>query len=220
MTVALTGAPAPAAVDGRPVPHAAVVEVPDGAQIALAAPAVGLRTYLAVRGGIRADRVLGSCSTDTLSGVGPPALEPGDLLDVGPPPATFPTVDAAPVPPPVPGQAVLDVLPGPRTAWVGGLAALTDRDWVLGPDSDRVGLRLDPAGEPVARVAAYRDSELPSEGMVRGAVQLPPAGRPVVFLADHPVTGGYPVVAVLTDAAADVAAQLRPGQPVRLRARG
>ena len=51
--------------------------------------------------------------------------------------------------------------------------------------------------------------------MVRGAVQVPPGGQPVVFLADHPVTGGYPVVATVCDADVDLAAQIRPGQGVR-----
>ena len=60
-------------------------------------------------------------------------------------------------------------------------------------------------------------TELPSEGMVPGAIQVPLSGRPVVFLADHPVTGGYPVIAVLSTAAVDLAAQLRPGRPVRFR---
>ncbi len=224
VTIALTGAPAPVTVDGRPVPHAAVVELPDGAELALGTPATGLRTYLAVRGGLLADPVLGSCSTDTLSGVGPPALGAGDVLAVGRAPTTFPTLDAAPLPGAGrtgAGASLLDLLPGPRSAWVGGLAALTGRDWVVGPRSDRVGVRLDPVGSAVTRVDAHRDAELPSEGMVRGAVQLPPDGHPVVFLADHPVTGGYPVVAVLVDAATDRAAQLRPGQGVRLRvARG
>jgi allophanate hydrolase subunit 2 len=81
-------------------------------------------------------------------------------------------------------------------------------------ESDRVGVRL--TGSRVQRTAAHREAELASEGMVRGAVQLPPGGEPVLFLADHPVTGGYPVVAVLTEASADRAAQLRPGEPVRL----
>jgi len=64
-------------------------------------------------------------------------------------------------------------------------------------------------------VRRAREDELPSEGLVRGAVQVPPSGAPVLFLADHPVTGGYPVVAVVLDADVDRAAQVRPGQRVR-----
>ncbi len=214
VTIALTGAPAPATVDDRPVPHAAVVELTAGAQVRLGTPMSGLRTYLAVRGGVEVDPVLGSRSTDTLAGLGPPPVRAGDVLAVGEAPASFPTVDHAPHPAATTGRATLELLPGPRTGWVGGLRALVGTTWVVAAESDRVGVRL--SGSRVERVAGHRDAELPSEGMVRGAVQLPPGGEPVVFLADHPVTGGYPVVAVLTEAAADRAAQLRPGEPVRL----
>ncbi|PKW27823.1 biotin-dependent carboxyltransferase family protein [Phycicoccus duodecadis] len=215
--VALTGAPAPATLDGRPVAHHALIDVPHGGLLSLAPPPVGLRTYLAVRGGIDVEPVLGSRSTDTLSGVGPPRVAPGDVLPVGRAPSTFPQVDAVAHRPPSPGPVRLAVLPGPRTAWVGGLGPLVAPAWVVGTDSNRIGLRLsDPRGAGVARVDRWRDAELASEGMVRGAVQLPPGGEPVIFLADHPVTGGYPVVAVLTEAASDRAAQLRPGDTVRL----
>jgi biotin-dependent carboxylase-like uncharacterized protein len=214
VTVALTGAVAPATVDGRPVPHAAVVEVPDGGELRLGTPARGLRTYLAVRGGVDVEPVLGSRSTDTLSGVGPPRVVPGQRLPVGLPPATFPTVDHAAGHPAHESPGALTLMPGPRSAWIGGVATLGATSWEVGHHSDRVGVRL--TGTPVNRVARHRDVELPSEGLVRGAVQLPPDGNPVVFLADHPVTGGYPVVAVLTEASVDRAAQLRPGETVQL----
>jgi biotin-dependent carboxylase-like uncharacterized protein len=222
LTLALTGAPAPASVDGRPVAHAALVDLPDGAVLVLGMPPAGVRTYLTVRGGIDVPPVLGSRSTDTLSGVGPPPVRAGDVLPVGDPGPAFPHVDhvasvdhraGAPAEP-----MVLAVLPGPRSAWVGGeggdLGGLLSSSWHVSRDSDRVGLRL--TGARVQRQERWRDRELPSEGMVRGAVQVPPGGEPVVFLADHPVTGGYPVVAVLTPSAADRAAQLRPGDVVRL----
>ncbi len=218
--VAVTGAVGPLAVDGRPAPHAGVLELRGGAELTLGAPTAGLRSYLAVRGGLDVPPVLGSRSTDVLSGLGPAPVRPGDVLPVGPAPTTFPHLDHAAVAPPASGEVVLDVLPGPRTSWVGGLGAVTQGGWVVGPDSDRVGVRLRPVGAPVQRLPEHAGDELPSEGMVRGAVQLPPGGEAVVFLADHPVTGGYPVVAVLTEASVDRAAQLRPGQAVRLRAVG
>ena len=220
LTVALTGAAAPAAVDGRPVAHAALVDLADGAVLSLGMPSAGLRTYLAVRGGIDVAPVLGSRSTDTLSGVGPPPVAVGDVLPVGEPGATFPQVDHAAHPQPSPQDAaVLEVLPGPRSEWVGGwadgdLGGLLSHAWQVSGESDRIGLRL--TGFRVERVDPWQEAELPTEGVVRGAVQVPPDGEPVVFLADHPVTGGYPVVAVLTASAADRAAQLRPGDPVRL----
>lgn len=217
-TVAVTGALAPATVDGRPVGHATLVELPDGALLSLGMPATGLRTYLTVRGGIDVDPVLGSRSTDTLSGLGPPPVRVGDVLTLGQPGGRFPHVDHSPAHAVPHGHgAALDVSPGPRCEWVGGwgghLGGLLAHGWVVGGDSDRVGLRL--SGARVERATRWRDVELPSEGLVRGAVQVPPSGEPVVFLADHPVTGGYPVVAVLTASAADRAAQLRPGEPVR-----
>lgn len=214
LTVALTGAHAPAHLDGRAVPHAAVVDLPHGAELRLGTPAAGLRTYLAVRGGLAVTAVLGSRSTDTLSGLGPPPVSAGDVLAVGAAPSAFPTVDHVPHPRHDEGTATLHVLPGPRTGWVGGLAALTGTRWEVGAESDRIGVRL--TGARVDRVPRHEGAELASEGVVRGAVQLPPGGQPVLFLADHPVTGGYPVVAVLTEAAADRAAQLRPGDRVRL----
>ena len=219
LTVAVTGAPAPASVDGRPVAHATLVDLPDGATLTLGMPATGLRSYLTVRGGIDVPPVLGSRSTDTLSGVGPPPVRVGDVLPVGEPGRDFPTVDHAAQPAQRDdATTVLEVLPGPRAAWVGGwasgLGGLLGVDRVVSGDSDRVGLRL--GGAPVQRDDRWVDAELPSEGMVRGAIQVPPGGEPVVFLADHPVTGGYPVVGVLTASGCDRAAQLRPGETVHL----
>ena len=228
LTVALTGAPAPATLDGRHVAHATLVDVPDGGVLSMGMPSAGVRTYLTVRGGIAVDPVLGSRSTDTLSAVGPPPVSVGDLLPVGDPGPGFPHVDHVAHPPHhvagaggeagAAGPEVLDVLPGPRSAWVGGwetdLGGMLSGSWHVSGHSDRIGLRL--SGSRVELIGAWRDVELPSEGIVRGAVQVPPGGEPVVLLADHPVTGGYPVVAVLTASACDRAAQLRPGDAVRL----
>ena len=214
LLVALTGAPCPADVDGRPVAHAAPVVLADGQVLTLGRPRAGVRTWLAVRGGVAVPPVLGSRSTDTLSGVGPPVLSAGDLLPVGPAPAAFPVVEVAPHRPVPEGEVVLDVEPGPRADWC-RLDDLETQLRTVSSRSNRVGIRLE--GKAIQRQPTYADRELPSEGMVVGAIQVPPGGEPVVFLADHPVTGGYPVVAVLTPEALARASQLRPGQPVRLR---
>ena len=209
--VAVTGAPVRVSVGGRPGPLSAPFTLPAGADLALGIPSAGLRSYLAVRGGVAVTPVLGSRSTDTLSGLGPAPLRPGDALPVGDLAGDEPVVDVAPVAPPA-DRPVLGVLPGPRRdrladdAW----ALLTSAEWVVGSDSDRVGLRL--TGPALRRVG---DGELPSEGLVPGAVQVPPDGAPVLFLADHPVTGGYPVLAVVRTADLPSAAQLRPGDRVR-----
>jgi allophanate hydrolase subunit 2 len=80
------------------------------------------------------------------------------------------------------------------------------------PQSNRVGMRLD--GTPLQR---SRQGELPSEGTVAGALQVPPEGLPVLFLADHPITGGYPVIAVVVDSQLDLAAQVPIGGRIRFR---
>jgi biotin-dependent carboxylase-like uncharacterized protein len=214
----VTGAPAPVVLDGRPVGCEALVRIPQGSVLRVEAPARGLRSYLAVRGGLHVPEVLGSRSHDVMAGVGPAPLQKGDLLPVGPPPTAYPVVDqllpadiAAPDEP-----VVLEVVRGPRDTWVRDADLLVRTVWRASERSNRVGMRLDGEGE-VRLEHADRDRQLPSEGACRGAVQVPPSGEPVVFLADHPVTGGYPVVAVVVDADVDRAAQARPGQEVRFR---
>ena len=209
--VALTGAPCAATVDGRPVGFSAHATVCAGAVLRLGAPMSGLRTYVAVRGGIDVPPVLGSRATDVLAGLGPPVLAAGAVLPVGAVGAAFPATDLAPVAAPPEGEVTVRVRLGPRDDWFADTArTLVTSPWISSAESNRIGLRLE--GTPLRR---SRDDELPSEGMVRGAVQVPPSGMPTVLLADHPVTGGYPVVAVVLDADADLLAQVRPGQAVR-----
>lgn len=209
LLVVTTGAPCPGA------PHNAPRVLRRGEELTLGAPSCGLRTYLAVRGGIDVPQVLGSRSTDVLSGLGPAPVAAGDVLPVGSVGADHPDlpgVEVAAVPVPAEGTLVVAVTPGPRRDWFTDAAwsRLLSQTWEVTSDSNRVGLRLD--GDPLERT---RDGELPSEGMLRGALQVPPSGRPVLFLADHPVTGGYPVIGYVDDADVDRCGQLRPGQPVR-----
>ena len=232
--VAITGAGCPATVDGDSVECDTPIDLQDGQTLTLRTPTSGLRSYLAVRGGLEVPPVLGSRSTDTLAGLGPAALRRGDELPVG-----NESVGSEPTNTPGPtSRSTGDVLTlrailGPRDDWFVTPTDLGVGDWVVSPRSNRVGLRLDrpaPAGQdsaaPERNGAAgqqppallRKDSrELPSEGVVLGAVQVPPSGQPVLFLADHPVTGGYPVIAVVLDGDIDLAAQARPGQRLRFR---
>ena len=207
--VALTGAPVPATVAGLAAPYGRAFGLADGDELALGIPPRGLRSYLSVRGGLLAEPEFGSRSRDLLAHLGPPPLRAGDVLEVGGAPAWLPAADesAAVVPP-----DVLEVLPGPRRDWLADPAALA-RQWEVSPQSDRVGVRL--LGEPLAWAAARVGTELASEPVVRGGIQLPPAGLPVLFGPDHPTTGGYPVVGVIADP--DQLAQLRPGDRIGLR---
>jgi biotin-dependent carboxylase-like uncharacterized protein len=197
-----------------PWPHAAPTRLRDGELLRLGPPVTGVRTYVAVRGGLDLPPVLGARATDVLAGLGPPVPAAGDRLPVGAASGPLPLVDVAAVAEPHGGDVGLRVLPGPRRDWFDDDAwdRLLATRWEVTAESNRVGLRLD--GPPLAR---SREGELPSEGMVRGAVQVPPSGLPVLFLADCPVTGGYPVIAYVVDHDVDLAAQLRPGQGARLR---
>jgi biotin-dependent carboxylase-like uncharacterized protein len=201
-TIALTGAPCPGAPDwGR------AVSIPAGASVRLAMPPSGLRSYLAVRGGVGAAPVLGSRSTDTLSGLGPDPLRRGDVLAIGRAAGEVSGAGALGSPA---GDAILPIRFGPREDWftAAARASLVGAAWIVRPESDRVGIRLDGP-----RLARAQDGELPSEPVLPGAVQVPSDGRPILFGPDAPVTGGYPVIAVVTGL--DRAAQLRPGDHVR-----
>lgn len=212
--VAVTGAPAPLDIDGVPRAHARAEWLPAGATLSLGAPSAGLRSYLAIGGGVAVAPVLGSRSTDTLAWVGPPRVEAGAVLPVGDPVGEPRPLDT----PRLPHRGPLRVCAGPRADWFvdEALDRLCAATYVVASDSDRIGLRLE--GPALAR---RRSGELASEGMVLGAVQVPPSGVPVVFLADHPPTGGYPVLAIVDEADLWQCAQLRPGEALRFtRARG
>lgn len=214
-TVAVTGAPTPVTVNGAPRPLYSTLHLRDGDEIALGIAAAGLRSYLAVRGGIDVPPVLGSRATDTLSGIGPAPVRAGDRLPVGRPRRELPVADLIPPPAPAADPVELRIRMGPRDDWFtpASHAALVERLWTVSTDTDRVGARLDGPG-PLHRA---RPGELPSEGMVAGALQVPPNGMPVLFLVDHPVTGGYPVIAVVLEDDIPAAAQLRPGRRIRFR---
>lgn len=227
--VAVTGAPCPVDVVSNNRPDDSDVHgtaqprgdggmdapfaVRAGQSLRIGAPSHGLRSYVAVRGGLDVPPVLGSCSTDTLSGIGPAVLAAGTRLRIGTQSAAFPNADLAVERRP-PADAPFPIRLGPREDWFTpeAIATLVTRPYTVRPETDRVGARLD--GPVLER---RRPAELRSEGMVLGALQVPPDGRPILFLADHPVTGGYPVIAVLRAVGLDRAAQLRPGDPVRFR---
>ena len=224
---AVTGATGSLSLDGRPVDAHQAVRALAGQVLRLGPAETGMRWYLAVRGGIAVTPVLGSRSRDTLAGLGPAPLAAGDVLPVGGASGTdVPLLDFVPVADPAAAAVEVRAHRGPRADWFtdAALEAFFTVEWRAGQESDRIGMRLDPpatarhvadAPAPLLERAVRR--ELPSEPMVAGAVQVSPDGRPTVLLADHPVTGGYPVIAVVADASLDAFAQLRPGQGVLFR---
>jgi biotin-dependent carboxylase-like uncharacterized protein len=209
-TVVLAGTDAVLTLGGDRTGVEEVVEVPAGAEVTVTTPRRGLRSYLAVRGGFAVPPVLGSRSTDRLTRIGPPRPAVGDVLPIGAAPTGLAPADVAAPAADADGPWEVDL--GPREDWFTAQAVetLLSAEYTVSPAGDSVGLRL--TGPALSRSGT---AELPSEGVVRGAVQVPPDGQPIIFQADHPVTGGYPVIAVLTPAAADRAAQARPGARVR-----
>lgn len=214
--IALTGATAGATLDGDPVAHGRPVHIRPGQQLITGAAVTGIRTYLTVAGGIAAEQVLGSSSTDTMSGLGPAPVRAGDVLRVGPERGHGVDTD---VPALLPyGELTLHVSLGPRDDWFDAktVRRFLDTPWTVSAAANRVGVRLE--GLPIDRL---RREELPSEPCVRGSIQIASDGQPIVLGPDHPVTGGYPVIAVVRDADTDALGQTRPGQVVRfLRSTG
>jgi biotin-dependent carboxylase-like uncharacterized protein len=165
--------------------------------------------YVAVRGGVATRSVLGSRSHDTLSGLGAAPIVSGLDLPIGEEPGA-PVADIAPIAE-VGSHARLGR--GPRADWFDGdpLEALTEHPLSV-TASSRIGVRL-----RGARLVRRHADELPSEGLVRGAIQVPPDGDPIMMLADHPTTGGYPVVAVVHPDDVATIAQHLEGTTVRFR---
>jgi biotin-dependent carboxylase-like uncharacterized protein len=239
--MAVTGADCDVHVGGVPAPLGTPIRLAAGQVLDVGPAHSGLRSYVAIRGGFDAPQELGSRSTDALSGIGPSPLSDGDYVPVGSwsglpepqfgqrlrsrepnrrassdstpadsTPADSTAADSTPL-------LVLHATLGPRAdAFTQqAIARFTCDSWTVTADSNRIGARL--AGAALEHAA---QTELPSEGMVVGAVQVPPSGQPIIFLADHPTTGGYPVIAVVDRAALDALAQAAAGTKVQFEVTG
>lgn len=219
--IAITGAYTPITVTSAsglqwPARPYQPIELESGDTVSLGSPTAGLRSYLAIRGGFDVAPVLGSLSTDTLAQVGPPALAAGDRLGFTTP-TTGTSVSLSEAPafelPTTANVITLDVIMGPRTDWFtdDAVERLSSQPWRVTSQSNRVGIRL--AGEtPLSR---SNHQELPSEGTSVGAIQVPASGQPVLFLADHPLTGGYPVIAAVASYHLDLAGQIPINAQIR-----
>jgi biotin-dependent carboxylase-like uncharacterized protein len=212
--VAVTGGAGAIMLDGSPAAYGRVISLGAGQVLSLGAPTTGLRAYVGVTGGFAAPVELGSRSTDTLAGLGPAPLRAGDRLEAGSPRHPPELEDIPPLG--RAGDLSLDIALGPRDDWftTDAVRQLLESPWQVSPASDRVGVRL--TGPVLERA---RTDELPSEPCIRGSVQVSSDGQPIVFGPDHPVTGGYPVVAVVLDRHIDRLAQATPGQVLRFRRR-
>ena len=214
LVVAVTGAPVSLFLDTRAEGLNCQLYLPAGGVLRLGSPHTGVRSYVAIRGGIDVPPVLGSRSTDLLAGIGPPIPVKTSILPVGGATRPYPVVDMAPVAALRSEDIQLRIVLGPRDDWFADRAIehLLTKDFEVTADSNRVGIRL--RGPELPR---RRHGELLSEGTVPGSLQVPTNGRLTLFLADHPITGGYPVIAVVVSPDVGAAAQARPGQKIRFR---
>jgi 5-oxoprolinase (ATP-hydrolysing) subunit C len=219
LTVAVAGADLGATLEGEPLALWQTVKVREGQTLAFATPVNGLRAYLAVAGGFRAEAVLGSVSCVVREGLGGfdgrgSKLAEGDQLTVGEA-AGGSVTDRG-----VPEEARIDyarparlaLLPGAQVADFTGASlyrAFNSR-WRVDDRADRMGVRL------TGPKLQCRIGSLISEGIGLGAVQVPPDGQPIALLNDRQTIGGYPRLGALTPLAASRLAQCLPGQEVRL----
>jgi biotin-dependent carboxylase-like uncharacterized protein len=212
VVIAATGAPAPMTIDDRPSQHCRALNLLPGERLTLGVPTAGVRTYVAISGGVDVQPAFGSRSRDLLSRIGPEPLRRGDVLPLGTTPtlAAAPPVDAEPAD--CSSLILLGVHPGPRADWflAGTYAFLCSTMYRVSMHGNRIGVRLE---GPVLQRRG-RD-ELLSEGLVTGSIEVPPDGQPLVLLADHPTTGGYPTIAVVDPTDLWKLAQARPGNFVR-----
>lgn len=210
--IAVTGAFTEVVVDARQAAYGRAIHLASGQTLRLGTPVAGLRTYVGVAGGIVSTPELGSGSTDTLAGLGPAPLSVGDRLGIGPAGPVQDLEDVLPLA--RSGELTLDVILGPRDDWFtsGAIRRLLEDPWQISPSSNRIGVRL--TGPRLDRSVSR---ELPSEPCLRGSIQVAADGQPIVFGPDHPVTGGYPVIAVVVDTHTDRLAQAAPGRTLRFR---
>jgi antagonist of KipI len=219
LTCALAGAPFDARAGDEPVAAGRSFVVPAGARLAIGSARAGVRCYLAVRGGLAVEPVLGSRSTLVSAGIGGMDGRPiaaGAIVpagDGGPMGRSRSLRDGAL---PVPGvPAVLRAITGPQEdAFARGtLDAFFAGAYRVSPRSDRAGVRLE--GEPLALAGP---ADLDPEGVVTGAVQVPADGLPIVLGPDRPATGGYVKIATVIAADLPLLAQARPGDTLRFAA--
>jgi biotin-dependent carboxylase-like uncharacterized protein len=206
---AVAGAQFSVEVNGQPVDTRAAFDVADGATLRFGARAAGARATLAVRGGFEVPATFGSRSTSVVSRMGPfggRALLAGDELPVGVAPAIH--VEAGERAPLPAGGARLRVLMGPhdRRFPNGAVRRLLESRFVIAPDSNRMGYRLDGA---VVQVGAQ--PEMLSDATPFGSLQVTGSGQPILLMADRPTTGGYPRIATVISADLPIAGQLALG---------
>ncbi len=216
--LAVTGGEFDVTLNDAPVPFCRSVRIEAGQRLRFGRRRFGARAYLAVGGGFDTPAVAGSRATNTVCAMGGHegrALRVGDRLRVGPAPsgkARDRRAAGLAVPQ---GRTVLRVMAGPQAEWFPPtvLEGVCRDAFRVSPRSNRMGYRLE--GAPILHI---KEGEPVSEPVPMGAIQVPPAGEPILLMADRQTVGGYPKVATVISADLPLAAQLAPGDLLTFRA--
>jgi antagonist of KipI len=193
------------------VPLWKAFEVAEGEELRIGRSTSGARCYLAVRGGIEVPLILGSASTHLVSGLGGlegRALRRGDRLFVGPGPQGCGEASASP---PRREPGLFRVTDGPQAGWFNA-AEFYEATYKVTPEVNRMGIRLQ--GPPLT---ANCRSELISEGVAIGSIQVPAGGQPVILFVEQQTTGGYAKIANVIAADLPALGQLKPGDTIRFQ---
>jgi biotin-dependent carboxylase-like uncharacterized protein len=218
--VAVVGAAPEVRVDGTAERAGQLLPLEPGQVFQIGRQRAGCRTYLAVAGGIVGPQWFASAGTDELTGLGAGPLAAGDVVRAGAwaPPLGDHLVAGGPTDVDASSLVELRVLPGPHAELFAptALTRLPETVFVVEPQSNRVGVRLRAETGEAALREGPGGAGLDSQGVVTGAVQVPPDGDPVVLMPDHATLGGYPVLAVVVAADHGLLGQCAPGTRVRL----
>jgi biotin-dependent carboxylase-like uncharacterized protein len=209
--VAICGAEFDVTCNGEPISVGVSFRVPAGAHVQFGRRRGGARSYMAIAGGLHTPELLGSRATHLVSGMGGiegRALLAGDRLPMHRPTSVRTTRRASGLMMPANGRARLRLLPGAQADWFAPEAAhtLSSTAFRVSPRSNRMGYRLE--GPPLTRA---RNTEPISEPLAFGAIQVPPAGEPILLMADRQTAGGYPKIGAVIAADLPIAGQLAPG---------
>ncbi len=215
--IALTGADMGAALEGAPVPRYQPVFVKEGQTLTINMAVSGCRGYLAVRGGIDVPPVMGSRSTETgahIGGLNGRPLKSGDILPVPGDDGWQPPTGNAFRLPVYTNDIEVRVIPGPQEGvfTAAGVETFYTSAYEVSPNSDRMGIRFDGP-----EIESSHGTDIVSDGIVFGSVQIPSGGRPIILMADHQTAGGYAKIGTVISFDLPKLAQARPGDNVRFR---